>query len=177
MQNEINSLKLSLANLINEIKKQPDPFFEDLSTVLSLYSTIHKSEKEVVELFKKYIPQFSKIELFEELVTGVNNKGEEYIKYAPYLIEALAEYGGARKCEDALPDILSRVDKDKKLSTDDCSLVNAETEVKGYNRIRFIRNSLKETGYILPTKQGGKHGVWELTDKAKSWYERWSQAV
>ena len=177
MQNEINSLKVSLANLINEIKKQPDPFFEDLSVVVNLYSTIHKSEKEVVEVFKKYIPQFSKTDLFEELINNVNNKGEEYVKFAPYLIEALAEYGGARKCQDALPDILSRVDKDNKLSQDDCSLVNAETEVKGYNRIRFIRNSLKETGYILDPINGGKHGVWELTDKAKEWYERWSQAI
>ena len=177
MQNEINTLKLSLADLINEIKKHPDPYFEDLSTALSLYMELHKSEKKVVELFKKYIPQFSKTELFEELITGLQYKTDDYTKYAPYLIVALAEYGGARKCEDALPDILSRVDKDKKLSTDDCSLVNAETEVKGYNRIRFIRNSLKDTGYILPTKQGGRHGVWELTDKAKDWYERWSQAV
>jgi hypothetical protein len=177
MQNEINSFKLSLATLIEEIKKHPDPYFEDLSTALSLYSTIHKSEKEVVELFKKYIPQFSKTELFEELITGLQYKTDDYTKYAPYLIEALAEYGGARKCEDVLPDILSRVDKDKKLASDDCSLVNSETEVKGYNRIRFIRNNLKDTGYILPTKQGGRHGVWELTDKAKDWYERWSQAV
>lgn len=54
MQNEINTLKLSLAKLIEEIKKQPDPYFEDLSTVLSLYSTIHKSEKKVAELYNKY---------------------------------------------------------------------------------------------------------------------------
>lgn len=177
MQNDINNIKLSLANLINEIKKQPDPFFEDLNTALSLYRTIHESEKEIVELFNKYTFKFSKTELFEELTKGLQYKTDDYTKYAPYLIEALSDFGGARKCEDAIPDIIARVNKDNKLADDDLSLVNAETEVKGYNRIRFIRNNLKETGYILPTKDGGKHGVWELTDKAKEWYERWSQAI
>jgi predicted transcriptional regulator len=177
MQNELNSLQLSLAILINEIKKQPDPFFEDLSTALSLYRTIHEAEKEIVELYKKYIPQFSKTELFEELTTGLKYKDDDYKKYAPYLIEALFEYGGARKCEDAIPDIISKVSADNKLGNDEFVLVNSETEVKGYNRIRFIRNNLKDKGYIVPTKQGGKHGVWELTDKGKNWCEKWNQAV
>jgi hypothetical protein len=177
MQNDINNIKLSLANLINEIKKQPDPFFEDLNTALSLYRTIHESEKEIVELYEKYISKFSKAQLFEELVTGVRNTGDDYLKYAPYIIEALSDYGGARKCKDAIPDIIARVNKDNKLDNDELSLVNSETETKGSNRIRFIRNSLRETGYIVPTEDGGRHGVWELTDKAKEWYERWSQAI
>ena len=177
MQNEINALKLSLANLIEEIKKQPDPYFEDLSTVLSLYTTIHKSEKEVVELFNKYIPQISKDELIKELLGSADNRGEEYIKFAPYLVEALAEYGGARKCQDVLPDIIARVGKDNKLASDDLSLVDAETEIRGYNRTRFMRNTLRKSGFILDPANGGKHGVWELTDKAKVWYEKWSQAI
>jgi hypothetical protein len=177
MQTEINNLKLALVELINIIKKEPDPYFEDLTTAISLYSTLKKSEAEIVALQNKYIPRFSKAELFEELINGVQNRGEEYIKFAPYLIEALYEYGGARKCEDALPDIIRKAAKDNKITMEDETFVNAGTELKGYNRIRFVRNSLKTTGFILDPKDGGKHGVWEITDKAKDWYDRWSQAV
>jgi len=177
MENQINNLKLALAELINVIKKEPDPYFEDLTTALSLYSTLKNSEAEIINLQNKYIPRFSKSELFEELITGVGNRGEEYVKFAPYLIEALYEYGGARKCEDALPDIVRKASKDYKVTMEDGTFVNAGTELKGYNRIRFMRNSLRTTGFIVDPKDGGKHGVWELTDKAKEWYEKWSQAV
>lgn len=177
MENEINNLKLSLVNLINIIKNQPDANFEELFTALSLYMAIDKSENEIVELFNKYTPQISKDELIKELLGSTDNRGEEYVKFAPYLIEALAEYGGARKCQDALPDIIERVGKDEKLASDDLSLVGAETEIRAYNRTRFMRNSLRKKGYIVDPANGGRHGIWELTEKAKEWYQRWSQAI
>lgn len=53
------------------------------------------------------------------------------------------------------------------LTDDDEIYVNSGTELKGWNKIRFVRNGFRETGYIVPTKDGGAFGIWELTDKAK----------
>ena len=169
----MNELILQVAELVNEIKKQPDPYFEDLSKALNIYNALRNFESDFSSLSNKYSNSEKRYNLIHELTKDLSNKGEEYIKFAPLLIESLHEFGGSRQCKDVLPDVIRRASKLNLLSSDDASINNSETEFNGYTRIRFMRNSLKETGYIAPSKS---HGLWELSDKGKQWYERWSQA-
>ena len=50
----MNELILQVAELVNEIKKQPDPYFEDLSKALNIYNALRNFESDFSSLSNKY---------------------------------------------------------------------------------------------------------------------------
>ncbi len=88
-------------------------------------------------------------------------------EYSYYILNVLIEMGGSgkpkyvvEKIGEKMRNILTEKDREK---------LRTGTDLRWENRVKWVRNSLKESGYL---REDSPHGLWEISESGRKYYEK-----
>jgi hypothetical protein len=162
-QNPATELQREKARLENEVKEHLQAY-DDLK---NLYDMLKSMTKKLEENLKSK-PE-SKPFTRRRAKKGEITREEEY---HCYILNVLIEMGGSgkpkyvvEKVGEKMRNILTEKDREK---------LQIGKELRWENRVKWVRNSLKESGYL---KDDSPYGLWEISESGREYYEKLSRII
>jgi len=91
-------------------------------------------------------------------------------EYAIPILESLIELGGSGKKRDVLNKVHEKMKN--RLTPDDLKPVPSGSDIRWENHVAWMRFELKRNGYL---KADSTRGIWEISDKGRTYYQKIKQ--